>query len=69
MKFSTPEAKCAEGAFQIQSRPGRKLGNLGKVGNLGNFFPAFFLLTFQFGLMLKIENSEEENSENKFRRF
>ena len=48
MKSPTPEAKCAEGAFEIQSRPGRKLGNLGNVGNLGNFFPAFFLPTFQF---------------------
>ena len=69
MKSPTPEAKCAEGAFEIQSRPGRKLGNLGNVGNLGNFFLLFFFRLFNFGLILKIENSKEENSEKQFRHF
>ena len=33
------------------------------------FFRLFLFRLFDFGLTLKIENSEEENSENKFRRF
>ena len=33
------------------------------------FFRLFLFRLFDFGLIAKIENLEEENSENKFRRF
>ena len=46
--------------------PGRKLGNLGKLGIL---FQLFLFQLFDFDLIPKIENSEEENSEKKFRDF
>ena len=52
--------------FRFFLGSGRKLGN---VGNLGFFFRLFLFRLSNFGLILKIENSEEGNSENKFRRF
>ena len=48
----------------VLGQPGQKLGNLGSMGNLRNFFP-----TFWFDLILKIEIWEEENSGKKFRGF
>ena len=52
--------------FRFFLGSGRKLGN---VGNLGFFFRLFLFRLSNFGLILKIENSEEGNSGNKFRRF
>ena len=37
----------------FKTRPGRKLGNLDNLRNLGNFFPRFLIRVFHFGSRAK----------------
>ena len=63
------EAYLEKQFYSTVTRPGRKLGNLGKLGELGILFPTFSHRRFDFDLIPKIENSKEENWEKKLRAF
>ena len=49
--------------------PGRKLGNLGYVGNLGHFFLVFPLATFRFWSNTQNGKLRRKKLGKKFRRF
>ena len=47
----------------------RKLRNLGKLGNLGIFFPSFLLTSFRFWVLGQNQNVGEKKSEKNLGSF